>query len=175
MLTHVNLHGRRDDLAPLVLLTVPYSSPGKQLHKSETQIPAASLSPWLLPFIISSSVYHLPWWSQAKYSQTKRTPKLVFVVQWIKSSPLRDIFFWKYSQFLHNPPPELMRAQMFSNLSLALTPISTEGQTGWMHRFQVLFICFHSLAPCVPQPGSRDFSYRLLSGWIRQQLVLRAI
>lgn len=63
---------------------------------------------------------------------------------------------------------------MFSNLSLALTPISTDGQTGWMHSFQVPIICFHSLAPYVPSQEA-DFSYWLLSGWIRQQLVLRAI
>lgn len=61
-----HLQGRRYDLAPLVLCIVPYSSPGKQLHKLNTDssslfIPLCNS----FPFIISSSVYHLPWWSQA--------------------------------------------------------------------------------------------------------------
>lgn len=64
MLTRVICMGEEISLPPFVVPMVPYSSPGKQLHKNKTQIPAASLQD-SFPFIISPSVYHLPCQSQA--------------------------------------------------------------------------------------------------------------
>lgn len=50
-----HLHGRRDDIAPFMWHIVPYSSPGKQLHKKKPTNPS-SLS---LPLSLSVTPSHL--------------------------------------------------------------------------------------------------------------------